>query len=74
MLFGPENGEQFRDPPVDRREAVQAGVAGRADRDQEPGLAHARLAMVNMELRVPCPAARTPVSIAGEHRLRFPPK
>jgi hypothetical protein len=67
MLFGPENREQFRDPDMNRRQAVQAGMAGGADGDQEPRLAHAGLAMVNMELRVPCPAARTPVSIASEY-------
>jgi hypothetical protein len=68
MLFGPEDGEQFRDPDMDRSQTVEAGVAGGADGDQEPRLADTGMPLVNMEA-VPCPAARAAEVVAGEHRF-----
>jgi hypothetical protein len=62
MLFGPEDGEQFGDPDMDGSQAVEAGVAGRADRDQEAWLAHAAPAMVDMkDTCVSCPTALAPI-------------
>jgi hypothetical protein len=49
MLFGPEGGKQFRDPDLDGSQAVQPGVAGGADGDEEPRLAHARLPVMNVK-------------------------
>jgi hypothetical protein len=55
MLFGPEHCEQFGDPHVDGSEPVKPGAAGGADGNQEPRLADTKPAMVNMEVRIPCP-------------------
>jgi hypothetical protein len=49
---------------------VKAGVAGRADRDQEPWLAHAAPAMVDMkDTGVPCPTALAPILVPIEDRF-----
>jgi hypothetical protein len=66
MLFGPEGGKQLRDPDMNGSQAVETGVAGSADGDEEPRLAHARLAMMNVEFSTPCPTGRAPKVIAGE--------
>jgi hypothetical protein len=70
MLFGPENGEQFRDPPVDRSQPMQARVACGADGDQELRVADAGMPVVNVEVPVPCPAAGAAEVMAGEHDFR----
>jgi hypothetical protein len=57
MLFGPEDHNQFGDPDVEGREAMETGVAGGADGDQEIRIAVARMAVMNMEAIVPRPAA-----------------
>ena len=67
MLLSPEDGEPFRDPRMDRSQAMQPGVAAGADGNQEPRLAHARLAMMDVEFSAPCPTALAPVSVALKH-------
>jgi hypothetical protein len=62
MLFGPE---QFRDPDVDGGQAVEWGVAGRADRNQEIRVAVAGMPVMDVEA-VPCSAAGAPKMIAQE--------
>jgi hypothetical protein len=69
MLFGPENGQQFRNPDMDRSQAMEAGVTGGADRDQEPRLAHARLSVMNVESGIPRPAALALILVANEHQF-----
>jgi hypothetical protein len=70
MLLGPEDGEQVGDPDMDGSQAVEAGVAGRADRDQEPWLAHAGPAMVDMkDTGVACPTALAPILVPIEDRF-----
>jgi hypothetical protein len=49
MLLGPEDGEPFRDPDMDRSQAMQPGVAGGAYRDQQIGITVAGMPMVNMQ-------------------------
>jgi hypothetical protein len=66
MLLGPEDGEEFGDPDMDRSQAVKPSVAGRADGDQEPRLAQSRLTVMNVEFGVPCSAALAPVLVAGK--------
>jgi hypothetical protein len=73
MLFGPEDGEPFRYPHVDGRKAVETGVAGRADGDQEIGIADAGMTVVNVEA-VPRPAAGAAEVVALEHRFPVPAK
>jgi hypothetical protein len=68
MLFGPEDGEEFRDPDVNRSQPMQARMAGGADGDQEIGIADAGKPVMNMEA-VPRPAADAPQPIALEDRF-----
>jgi hypothetical protein len=49
MLLGPEDGEQFRDPRMNRSQAVQAGVAGGTDANQQIGIAVPAPPMVDMK-------------------------
>jgi hypothetical protein len=65
MLFGPEGGEQFGGPDVDGSQAVEAGVAGRANRNQEIRVAVAGMPVVDVEA-VPRPVAGAAKVIARE--------
>jgi hypothetical protein len=58
MLFGPENGEQFGNPAVDRSEAMEPGVTGGADGDQDFRVAEPGMLVVNVEVLVPRPQLR----------------
>jgi hypothetical protein len=64
MLFGPEDGRQFGDPQVDGSQAVEAGVAGGADSDQQIRIADAGIPVMNMEHRIPCPTAPALIPVA----------
>ena len=66
MLFGPDNGEQLRDPDMEGGEAVEAGVAGGTDGDQERWLANVGPTTVDVELCVPCPTAPALILVALE--------
>jgi len=66
MLFGPEDGEQFRDPRMDRSEAMKTGVTGGADRDKQIGITVPGMPMVNMK-KAGRPAARAPIPVALKH-------
>jgi hypothetical protein len=71
MLFGPEHSQQVRDPDVDGGEAVEAGVAARADRDQEIRVAVTGIPVVNVEA-IPCPAAGASESVPDKDRFPVP--
>ena len=49
MLLGPEDGEQFRDPEMDRSQAVKPGMAAGADSDEQIGITVPGTPVVNME-------------------------
>jgi hypothetical protein len=68
MLFGPEDGEQFGDPRMDRGQPMKPGVAGGANGNQEIGITVPGMPVMNMkEACLPCPAARAPVPVALKH-------
>jgi hypothetical protein len=72
MLFGPKRGEQFGDPDVDGSQAVEAGVAGCADSDEQVLVAFAGPSVVNVKA-IPCPAAGAPTKmITGEDGFLVP--
>ena len=65
MLFGPENGEQFRDPRMDRSQPMQSGMAAGANGDQEIRITVAGMPVMNMK-KAGLPATGTAEVIAGE--------
>jgi hypothetical protein len=71
MLFGPEDGERFRDPEANGSEPMQARVADSADGDQQIGVADAGMPVMNMEA-IPRPAAAAPELIAREDDFPVP--
>ena len=74
MLLDPEDGEQFRDPDADRTQPMQPRVAAGANCNQEARLAQSRPAVMNVEFRVPCPAARASIVVAEEDDFRLSAK
>jgi hypothetical protein len=69
MLFGPEDGQQIGDPGVDRRKPMKPGVAGGTDGDQQIGVAVTGMPVMNVEVRIPCPAGPTPETVSVKDRV-----
>jgi hypothetical protein len=63
VLLGPERNESFRNPPLHGAQTVEAGVAGRANSDQQLALMDAGLPMMHMEA-LPCPAGLASAAVA----------
>ena len=68
MLLPPEGNERRFDPVAQDAEAVDAGVAGGAEGNQEPGLMDSGSAVVDGEVLVRATGLAA-AAVAGEHRL-----
>jgi hypothetical protein len=68
VLLGPERNEGLRDPHAQGGQAVEAGVTGGADGDQQCALVDAGLTMMHMEA-MPCPAGLAGAAVAIQNFL-----
>ena len=66
MLFAPEFHQGIGQPAAVGAQAVDDGVAGRADGDQPGGVVDAGAAVVDHTL-VPCPAPPAPMPVPVEN-------
>ena len=64
VLFLPERNERGLDPVAQRLGAMEASVAGGAERNQKPRLVHSRPSMMNGQLTLR-PTAAAAASIAS---------
>ena len=68
MLLDPEGHQKFREPDAGADGAVDAGVTGRAERDQPFRVMDTRSAVVDMH-GLPCPTDPAAPFVASKHRL-----
>jgi hypothetical protein len=69
MLLDPERDQALREPDAKADRPVDAGVTGRAERDQPGRVVDAAPAVVNVKARLPCPADLAAPPVAVEHRI-----